>query len=296
VSASRCAICGAASTVAFVTTDRNRRLSTARFTYHRCEGCGTLALVPVPDDLSRYYPPEYYVLPASRAELLASAGPERYKLDIVGRFVPAGRLVEIGPAVGAFAVVAQEAGYETSAVEMDAACCDFLRTAVGIAVHETDDPGAALSAHGPFDVVAMWHVIEHLENPREALAAAAAALQPGGVLALAAPNPDALQFRVLRSRWTHVDAPRHLVLVPISTLEALARELGLEVVLATTSDPGTLGWNLFGWRESLAGFARGRYPRFALRLLGSALARAMGPLERRGRNGSTFTLVLRRPV
>jgi 2-polyprenyl-3-methyl-5-hydroxy-6-metoxy-1,4-benzoquinol methylase len=295
VSAGRCVICGAESTVAFVTADRNRRLSTARFTYQRCEGCGTLSLAPVPVDLSRYYPPEYYVLPRSRAELLASAGPERYKLDIVGRFVPAGRLVEIGPAVGGFAVVAQEAGYETSAIEMDAACCEFLRTEVGIAVHETADPTAALAAHGPFEVIAMWHVIEHLENPREALAAAAAALQPGGVLALAAPNPDALQFRVLRSRWTHIDAPRHLVLVPISTLEALALELGLDVVLATTSDPGTLGWNLFGWRESLAGFARGRYPREVLRRLGSAVGRAIAPLERRGHNGATFTLVLRRP-
>jgi 2-polyprenyl-3-methyl-5-hydroxy-6-metoxy-1,4-benzoquinol methylase len=254
-----------------------------------------LALASVPDDLERYYPPEYYVLPASRDELLASAGPERYKLDIVRRFVAEGRLVEIGPAVGSFAVVAQEAGYETSAVEMDAACCRFLRSVVGIPVHETDNPSAALAAHGPFDVVAMWHVIEHLENPREVLAAAAGSLRPGGVLALAAPNPAAFQLRVLGSRWTHVDAPRHLVMVPIATLERLASELELEVVLATTRDPGTIAWNRFGWRESFAGFARGRYAKQALRLAGSAATRTMAPVERRDRNGSTFTLVLRRP-
>jgi 2-polyprenyl-3-methyl-5-hydroxy-6-metoxy-1,4-benzoquinol methylase len=277
-----------------VATDRNRRVSRAHFTYRRCEVCGTLALAQVPDDLGSYYPPDYYVIPASRGELLATAGPEQYKLDILRPLAPRGRLVEVGPAVGAFAAVAQEAGYDTSAIEMDAACCEFLRDEVGIQVYETDDPSAALAGGGPFDVIAMWHVIEHLQDPLAVLAAAAAALTPGGVIALAAPNPEAFQFRILGSRWTHLDAPRHLVLVPIPALERAARVLGLEVLLVTTQDAGTVAWNVFGWRESLAGFARGRYVRHALRLVGSLVAHAMSPLERRDQQGSTYTLVLRR--
>ncbi len=290
-----CAICGGATAFAFATTDRNRRLSLERFDYDRCTACGTLALVSVPDDLDRYYPAEYYALPHDRDELLAAATPERYKLDIVRRFVPAGRLVEIGPAVGAFAVVAQESGYETSAIEMDADCCRFLRESVGIEVHETADPAGALAAFGPFDVIAMWQVTEHLPNPREVLAAAAAALRPGGVLALAVPNPDALQFRVFGSRWTHVDAPRHLFLISAMTMIRIGSQIGLEAVLLTTVDPGTLGWNFFGWRESLAGFARGRRFERALRLAGSVVARVMEPVDRRDRNAATYTLVLRRP-
>jgi hypothetical protein len=116
------------------------------------------------------------------------------------------------------------------------------------------------------------------------------------VVALAAPNPDAFQFKVLGSRWTHVDAPRHLFLIPPTVLVRLGEEFGLEVVLLTTLDAGTLGWNVFGWRESLAGFARGRYARYALRLLGLLAARAARPLDRRGWRGSTYTLVLRRPA
>lgn len=295
MSGAPCPVCGGATATAFAATDRNRRLSSERFTYHRCGACGTLALLPVPVDLGRYYPPEYYRLPSSRAELMVGAAPERAKLEIVARLVPRGRLVEVGPAIGGFVAVAQAAGYETSAVEMDAACCRFLGNVLGIEVHESDDPATVLAAHGPYDVIAMWHVIEHLPAPREVLAAAARALAPGGVLALAAPNPDALQFRLLRSRWAHVDAPRHLVLAPIATLVGIGRELGLEPAVGTTDDPAARGWNLFGWRESLAGFAQGRYAREGLRVLGSALTRAAAPLERREGRGSTFTLVLRRP-
>ena len=291
----RCSICDGALRFAFSTRDYNRRTTSDRFTYLRCSRCGTLTLSSIPADLGRYYPADYYGFPRSREELLAAADHERYKLEIVRSFAPPGRLIEIGPAAGAFAVVAQEAGYEVSAIEMDSDCCRFLRTVVGIEVHETDDPVAALGTEEQFDVVAMWHVLEHVPNPREVLAAAARALLPGGVVAIAAPNPNAFQFRVLRSRWTHVDAPRHLFLVPFATLARLGRELELEVAVLTTVDPGTLGWNAFGWQESLAGLGRTKYVRHGLRLVGKALAATMRPFDRHDHHGSTYTIVLRRP-
>jgi len=43
---------------------------------------------------------------------------------------------------------------------------------------------------GPYDVITLWHVIEHLPNPWEILDAVYASLKPGGVLALASPNSD----------------------------------------------------------------------------------------------------------
>ena len=289
-----CGMCGAPAPAALVATDRNRRLSEDRFTYYRCSSCRTLQLVPVPTDLARYYTAEYYAVPEDRAALVAASGAERYKLDLIRPLVPAGRLIEVGPAVGGFAAVMQDAGYDTSAIEMDADCCRFLRDVVRIAVQETDDPAAALATGGPYDVIAMWHVIEHLPNPREVLTAAAAALSPGGVIALAAPNPQAFQFRVFGRRWAHLDAPRHLFLVPLDEMAQVGRALGLEVALATTRDEGTLHWNTFGWRETLAAFGEGRYLRGGMRVIGSALTRAAEPIERRGRRGSTYTLILRR--
>ncbi len=291
-----CALCGRPSTSAFVTPDRNRRVSAEQFTYYRCSVCGTLSLRPVPLDLERYYPSAYYTLPRTRGDLLGLIGSEQYKLDIVGGFVASGRLVEIGPAGGGFVAAALQAGYEASVIEMDGECCRTMRNMLGIEAHETDDPGSALSAHGPFDVVAMWHAIEHLPHPRDVLVAAATALAPGGVIAVATPNPDAFQFSLFGTRWTHVDAPRHLALIPAKTLAGVGRDLGLEMVMQTTRDPGTLVWNTFGWRESLAGFATGARASGALRAVGSVLGRAARPIELHGHNGSAYTLVLRKPT
>ncbi len=280
---------------AFIATDRNRRISDERFEYRRCQACGTLGLAAVPDDIGRYYPHEYYALPSSREELMVSAASERYKLDLIRTFAPGGRLIEVGPAIGGFAVHAQGAGYDTSAIEMDADCCRFLREVVGIEVYETADPSTALRNNGRFDVIAMWQVLEHLADPVSVLEAAASALAPGGILVIAVPNPEALQFRVFGVRWAHIDAPRHRSLIPARALAALAERLGLEVAMVATRDTGTVGWNWFGWRESLAGYARDERARRLLRFAGSVVTRLVAPVERRRENAATYTLVLRRP-
>lgn len=263
----------------------------------RCTQCGTLALAKVPADLGRFYPSDYYRVPRGRAELIAIGGTaERAKLALVRRFAPRGRMLEIGPATGAFLAVAQEDGYAVQAVEMDPECCTFLEGELGVDTVQSDDPIGALAELGTdFDVIALWQVIEHLPDPRSVIAAAAGALAPGGVLVLAAPNPGALGFRVLGSRWTHLDAPRHLFLLPLATLTRLGADNGLEPVLSTTDDVSARGWNTFGWRESLAGFAHRAAAVRVLRMLGALITLVLAPIERRGHNGSTYTLILRRP-
>jgi 2-polyprenyl-3-methyl-5-hydroxy-6-metoxy-1,4-benzoquinol methylase len=296
VSAPACPHCGSAVRPRLTARDRNRRLSAERFRYWECEACGLIFVSPVPEGIGRFYPADYYTLPISRDELVRVSRPhEEYKVDHIRSLAPTGRLIEVGPGIGGFAALAQDAGYAVEAIEMDARASEYLRSVVGVTVYETDDPAAALRREGPFDVVAMWHVIEHLPDPFDALRAIAEALCPGGVAVIAAPNPSALQFRLFGSRWTHLDAPRHLFLIPIATLLQAAEELGLEVVDVTTTDPGTLGWNLFGWRETLAHSVRGRYPAHALRLLGTVPAKLAAPLERRGQRGTTYTVALRRP-
>jgi 2-polyprenyl-3-methyl-5-hydroxy-6-metoxy-1,4-benzoquinol methylase len=297
VSTPDCPHCGAVAHLRLTAEDRNRRLSSERFRYWECERCRVVFLWPVPEELGRFYPSDYYALPASRAELVSGSRPhDTYKIDIVRALAPGGRLVEVGPGIGGFAALAQDAGYDVEAIEMDAGASTFLTSVVGVKVHQTDDAAGALRREGPFDVVAMWHVIEHLPDPFETLRAVTDALAPGGVALIAAPNPDALQFRLLGRRWTHLDAPRHLFFIPIPTLVEAAGALGLEIAAVTTTDPGTLMWNRFGWRETMAHSVRGRYVAHALRLLGAFPAALAAPVERRGRRGTTYTVALRRPA
>jgi 2-polyprenyl-3-methyl-5-hydroxy-6-metoxy-1,4-benzoquinol methylase len=59
------------------------------------------------------------------------------------------------------------------------------------------------------DVVMMWHVLEHLDDPSHAIAGARRWLAPGGRLIVAVPNLSSLQARIGGDRWFHQDVPRH---------------------------------------------------------------------------------------
>ncbi|MBB4661514.1 class I SAM-dependent methyltransferase [Conexibacter arvalis] len=288
-----CRLCGRPTEHAFTTCDRNRRISDERFDYVACP-CGTLTLANVPDDLGPYYPPDYYGMPASADEAIARDRNALHRLELVRRLVPAGRLLEIGPMTGGFLELARRAGYDVSGVELDDVSCRFIAEVLGIAVTQSDDPASVIE--GPYDAIVMWHVVEHLAEPARFIERAAAALAPGGALVLIAPNPRSLQLRLLGPRWAHVDAPRHLALLPHDALAAEGARNGLELVHATASDEDGRRSNDFGWAVSFARSSRDERVARWLQRCGHALCRIVAPLERRGMRGASYTLALRRPA
>lgn len=291
-----CGACGNRMALFFRARDYNRGVSQREFCYGRCLGCGLISLVNIPDDLEGYYSPGYYLLPASERVIEQSLRHEQYKIELVRRFAKTGRLLEIGPSWGAFCLLAKRAGFSVEAIEMDRECCGFLTSKLGIkAIHSADEV-ASLAEVSPPDVIAMWHVIEHLRDPWALLARAAERLAPGGIMVVATPNPAAFQFGIIGRFWTHVDAPRHVHLIPLELMRAKLGALGLEELLLTTRDEGSLGWNAFGWAFSLANLTDIRVVRRMLRLIGRVTALLFSPIERREGAGSAYTAIFRKPV
>jgi len=244
--------------------------------------------------LRKYYPNNYYPIPSSIDDLAKTAEYERYKIDIVRQFTSGGRLLEIGPAYGSFLYLAKQSGFDAEAIEMDANCCTFIREIIGAKVIQSSDPSEALKSVENYNAIALWHVIEHLPDPWKTLEAISCKLQPGGILVIAAPNPEAFQFRMLGRFWPHVDAPRHLELIPQSLLTKKMQSLGLKTVWSTTTDVGTLGWNTFGWEYFFGNFTNLRYVKTGLALMGRILSILLGPIERMKGLGSAYTVVYRR--
>jgi len=281
---------------AFETRDYNRGASNIAFAYARCPRCGLVSLQNIPDDLARYYTSGYHALPATPEAIEAGVRHDGYKVELVSRFVcPPARLVEIGPSWGSASLAAKRAGFDVHAIEMDPACCDFLTNRLGIAVTCSADEARALAEMERPLVVMAWHVLEHLPNPWRLLEAAARQVLPGGVLVFALPNPHALQARLLGTRWAHIDAPRHVHLVPSALLIEKASALGLQPVLCTTRDEGSLGWNGFGWAFSLQNLASLAIAKRALRLAGRVVSRVVAPIEGREGKGAAYTVVFRKP-
>ena len=286
----RCRYCGTESALEFSVGDRNRRITKEVFNYYRCRSCGLIFLDPIPADIGKYYAGPYYTFP-TREQIAPFAMHEKYKIDIVQRFVAEGRVLEIGHSWGAFCYLAKQAGFDTEAIEMDTQCCDYINQMLGIRAINDADTCSGLDKATPPDVIALWHVIEHLPDPWAVLDAAANKLRPGGLLVIAAPNPAAFQFRILRRSWVHVDAPRHLELIPECLITDRLRTRGLKRLLYTTADEGSLGWNIFGWEYSLSNlFGSPSLKRFFYKA-GTKIGKLLRSIEDREGLGSAYTTV-----
>lgn len=283
-----CRLCGGASSPAFVVGDRNRGLGPGAFSYRRCEICHTVFLASVPSDLDRYYAADGYGSPDEQLapELLQR---ELSKLKLVTRFASPGPMVEIGPGPGLFTRTAKSAGFELTAIEMDSRYCRYLNEVLGVRAIQSDSPAEVLRTLPSTQTIVMWHVIEHLPDPWETLSACAEILERGGTLAISTPNPESIQFKLLGRHWAHVDAPRHLQLIPAATLEHKLSELGMRRVLTTTVDLVGKELNRMGWEFAVRRHPARRASTAASMRTAKAITTALTPIERRGLRGAAYT-------
>jgi predicted SAM-dependent methyltransferase len=74
---------------------------------------------------------------------------------------------------------------------------------------------------GSLDVVTLWHVLEHLDDPGAALDTIRGWLRPNGGLLVGVPDLASLQARIGDDRWFHLDVPRHRIHFTADGLAAL---------------------------------------------------------------------------
>jgi 2-polyprenyl-3-methyl-5-hydroxy-6-metoxy-1,4-benzoquinol methylase len=282
----------------YLFTAKDNRGKPGAFSYYRAEN-GLVFIDRIPDDLGAYYEGGFDPIPNDESGLADAARGDEHKLEPIRRVRPTGRYLEIGPWIGKAAYNARQAGYDVTVLEQDERCVALL-SSIGLRALRTLDPAedleAMLERGERFDAIAMWHSIEHLPRPWTVVERLAELLNPGGVLLIAAPNPDSAQFRHYGGRWYHLDAPRHLYLLPIALLDAITARKGLRRLEATTDDERGVLEDDYAWRwqarQSLLRFPILRY--FAPRWLGPWLKRRHrrpGTLD-----GATYTLLFEKPA
>ncbi len=288
----QCPHCHQDAEFLFQAHDRNRE-KPGSFDYYRGP-CGLVFIGEIPENLGDYYQGGYQRIPVNEAELAAMAHAERHRLAPVREIVKSGRFLEIGPWIGLVSYNAYLAGYDVSVLEQDAGCVDLLRS-IGISATCTQDPAEALPRlDGQFDVIALWHSIEHLPRPWEVIDRAAEKLAPGGVLLVAAPNPESAQMRVMGKDWYHLDAPRHIYFPPASMVEDIAGRHGLALVSKTTEDKLGKIIERDGWHDAV----HRHIPIRGLRWFYKRLAEAFLKLRHRRKDdfaGAGYTILLRKP-
>lgn len=203
------------------------------FGYLRCRQCGAVFAeerLP-PEALGRYYPPNYaaYTAP-SKVSWLARATKTigmRQRRRLVECLCQGGNLLDIGCGNGDFVETMQATGrWQTSGLERDEGAVRIAR-ARGLNIHQGQIPEVAL-APNMFDIITLWDVLEHLEDPWDTLKSIIPWLRPGGFLVLRTPDAASQQARTFDQWWAGYDAPRHRIIYTSQALERLLKACGLK--------------------------------------------------------------------
>lgn len=224
--------------------DEQLRFREGAFRVVRCRSCGLTYVTPrlPPERLHEMYQEEYwssgrardfgYTQYVAEAPLYLRTYRRRSRLLTARRPQP-GAVLDVGCAAGFFLRVMADLGWRTTGLEISASMCEYARGVLGLPDVRRGDLLSVPLPPGSFDLVTLWDVVEHLEDPPAHLRAARAALRDDGLLVLETQNVASAVARLMGRRWHHFKHEEHLYHFDPRTLERLLSDAGLTVVHLT---------------------------------------------------------------
>ncbi len=237
-----CPVCHQSDFQAFLTC-QDHTVSGEEFHIVRCKNCGFKFTNPRPDESSidQYYQSEDYI---SHSDTKRGLIHQIYhwvrkralesKLQLVEQVYQAQgvseekkRLLDYGSGTGHFLEVCQQAGWEIYGLEPDtgarAKAKELLGKELEANLFEADFPS------GAFQVVTLWHVLEHVHQLDRTIAHLKQLLSPEGRLVVAVPNHKSWDAQTFQSSWAAYDVPRHLYHFAPDSLERLFANHGMQL-------------------------------------------------------------------
>jgi SAM-dependent methyltransferase len=204
----RCRLCGSA--------DVRPWLEKRAYRIHRCRRCGN-AFVPdaaVPKDLESLYTAAYFDggqatgYPSYVADGPLIEHSLTRRMRWLATLAPPGRLLDVGAAYGVGQCAARAAGFVEVGVEISPEEDAAAELWAGVPTIVGDF--IAVDVPGPFAVITMFDVLEHMRDPRACVMRARTLLAPGGILAVETGDLASPWARLLGARWYFLDPPQHL--------------------------------------------------------------------------------------
>lgn len=200
-----------------------------------CEDCGFTFTqgVPVEAEIGRYYETPDYISHSDTKKGAMNAlyhQVRKYMLGKKARLIAkeshrkSGRLLDIGTGTGYFAATMAQRGWKVEAIEKNEQARLFAEEHFGLEVKSE----AALHEFqaGSFDVITLWHVMEHLEHLDSTWECLYELLSDRGILIVAVPNCSSYDAEKYGEYWAAYDVPRHLWHFTPVTIQQLASKHG----------------------------------------------------------------------
>jgi len=240
------------------------------FEIQQCQQCGLAITLPKPQDMDPYYPETYYGSGNKKfsgvIEYLTQLGC-KWRADSILKHASA-RLKTSDKPVNVEQADSKAADHKLKVLDIGCGRAGLLRSLQqsGCDCHGTERAtfpdtdqlqglqvftgslNEAAYKSGSFDIVSIWHVLEHLDDPFEALDEIARVTRSGGLLAVAVPNFSSWQSKLFKSAWFHLDLPRHLYHFDVHSLTQALKARGYSVTSTSTC---SFEQNVYGFIQSL---------------------------------------------
>lgn len=191
---------------------------------------------PSEEHLFKYYDSEDYISHTDSKKTLLEKIYQKVKgialkkkLNLINSFQAQDKnLLDIGCGTGDFLKIALGDGWNITGVEPDKNARALANNKIGNSVFDIDQ--LQRFEKQIFDVITLWHVLEHLPKLNLQLDLFKSLLKPNGVLIVAVPNFKSYDAKYYKSFWAAFDAPRHLWHFSKASISKLSRKHNLKIL------------------------------------------------------------------
>ncbi|WP_162054177.1 class I SAM-dependent methyltransferase [Pontibacter pamirensis] len=211
----QCPICGKEEFKNFLVVTDNA-VSKESFVIVECENCSFKFTNPRPDteSIGQYYESDEYISHSNtksgiinRAYHVVRSITTKQKVELINRHSPAkGSVLDYGCGTGVFLSACKKDGWEVRGVEPN----DKAREAASAETSELIAESLQDIQGEKFEVITLWHVLEHIHTLNETVSQLLDSLQEDGTLIIAVPNADSHDAKEYKADWAAYDVPRHL--------------------------------------------------------------------------------------
>lgn len=190
---------------------------------------------PSQENLGKYYKSEDYISHTDNKRNLFERAYHwvkgiaiKRKLRLINSFnLSAKTLLDVGCGTGDFLENAKFEGWEITGIEPNEKARNIANTKTNRAVYDistmTNLPKAG------FNVITLWHVLEHIPKPKEHIKLLKELLSEKGRLVIAVPNHKSFDAQYYKNFWAAYDVPRHLWHFSRKSIELIFQEEGMIV-------------------------------------------------------------------
>lgn len=207
--------------------------------FHICEclNCGLLYTMPRPskEKIGEYYKSEEYY---SHQENKKGFIPRLYenvkkvnlkhKYELATKGLTTGKLLDIGCGVGDFLHTAEAHGWQCTGVEPSEEAKAIARQRTQAKLMSSEDQEQLPDAS--FDVITMWHVLEHVDDLRWQVTQLQRLIKPNGRIVIALPNYKSYDGQFYKEHWAAYDVPRHLSHFNRTTIAKILKTNDLKLI------------------------------------------------------------------